>query len=126
MSVAPTNNPAITMPAGTATMKHRLVSIGSGGVADLCPVNGIPVGQSMDDVDAGELQGVRLPTAGTLLLTAAGAIAAGAQVHTAASGKVNDVAASTSRPFGVALTAAGADGDLIEVIPLVHQGAAAA
>lgn len=124
MSVAPTNNPAITLVAGTAIIPNRLVSLGAGGVADLCPVNGIPIGQSMAAVDAGDLQGVRLPTAGTLLLTAASAIAVGTQVHTAASGKVNDTAASTSRPFGVALSAAGADGDLIEVLPLVHQGAA--
>jgi hypothetical protein len=124
---APTNNPAITLRAGTAIVPNRLCSINpTGRVADLCAVNGIPIGQSMDTVEAGELQGIRLPQAGTLLLCAAGAIAVGAQVSTAASGKVNDVAASTSRPFGVALTAAAADGDLIEVLPLVHQGAAAA
>lgn len=126
MSVAPTNNPALTLVAGTAIIKNRLVSLGAGGVADLCPINGIPIGQSMDTVDAGELQGVRLPQAGTQVLTAAGAIAAGVQVHTAADGKVNDVAGSTSRPYGLALTAAAADGDLIVVLPLVHQGAAAA
>lgn len=126
MSVAPTNNPAITLVAGTAIIPNRLVALGAAGVADLCPINGIPIGQSMATVDAGDLQGVRLPQAGTQVLCAAGAIAVGAQVHTAASGKVNDVAASTSRPYGVALTVAAADGDLIEVLPLVHQGAAVA
>lgn len=46
-------------------------------------------------------------------LTAGAAVAAGALVGTLAAGKVDD--AGTNR-FGVALTAAAADGDVIEVI----------
>lgn len=58
---------------------------------------------------------VRLWTAqGTRKMVAAGAIAAGADVWAAASGKVNDVASGTY--VGKALEAATADGDVIEVL----------
>lgn len=53
------------------------------------------------------------PLHGVHKLTAGAAVAAGATVGTLAAGKVDD--AGTNR-FGVALTAAAADGDVIEVI----------
>ena len=46
-------------------------------------------------------------------LTAGAAVAAGAAVGTLPAGKVDDV---SSNKFGVALTAAAADGDVIEVV----------
>lgn len=60
---------------------------------------------------------------GSRKVVAAGAIAAGALVYTAASGKVNDVAASTSFLLGTAKTAAGADGDIIEIVPTTNVDA---
>lgn len=51
---------------------------------------------------------------GSVELTAAGVIAAGAAVYGAASGKVSTTASGNA--IGVAKTAAGADGDVIEVI----------
>lgn len=43
------------------------------------------------------------------------AIAVGAVVYTDASGKVTDVSAVGNRTIGIALTAAGADGDIITI-----------
>jgi hypothetical protein len=60
---------------------------------------------------------------GTVTAIAAGAIAVGATLYTAASGKVNDVAASTSYPRGIALEAAAADGDYIEILPIWDETA---
>jgi hypothetical protein len=48
------------------------------------------------------------------------ASAVGAILYTEANGKVQDTAASTSFQVGVALEAAGADGDVIEVLYNAH------
>ncbi|NOY81943.1 MAG: DUF2190 family protein [Kiritimatiellaeota bacterium] len=52
---------------------------------------------------------------GTFTVEAAGAIASGADVYGAASGKVDDTAAG--RPLGTALAAVSADGDTVEIMP---------
>ena len=80
------------------------------------------------DLDVGALDGrvlatdkratVRLTTAqGTQKMVANGAIAAGSKVFTAAAGKVGPTAPG-SFVRGIAMTAAAADGDVIEVLPL--------
>lgn len=67
---------------------------------------------------------VNLRTAtGTQYGVAAGAIALGATVYGAASGKINDIA--IGKALGVALEAASADGDIIEWLPLADAGGAA-
>src|ERR1700742_4406776 len=67
-----------------------------------------------------EVGAVRLPTAeGTQKMVASGAITALTNVYAAASGKI---ASSGSVKVGVALEAAGADGDVIEVLPIVDLG----
>lgn len=58
---------------------------------------------------------------GTQLGVAAGAIAVGATVYGAASGKINDVAIGPA--LGSALEAAGADGDIIEYLPFASESA---
>lgn len=64
---------------------------------------------------ADEERSVRFANAeGTVQMMAAAAIVEGAEVFTAASGKIS-VSASTSFPIGIAMQAAGADGDIIEV-----------
>lgn len=63
---------------------------------------------------------------GTCKCVAASAIAAGADVSTAAAGKVNDTAATGSFLFGTALEAAAADDDTIEVLRIGHGDSAAA
>jgi hypothetical protein len=63
----------------------------------------------------GDVRSVHLRNCGgSKKMIANGAIAVGADVYTAASGKVG-VSASTAYREGIALTAAAADGDVIEV-----------
>lgn len=67
---------------------------------------------------SGEVVGVELYTkSGTLKMIAGAAVAAGATVNTIASGKVDDNGAAGSFDLGIALEAATADGDIIEVLP---------
>tara|TARA_R110000868_G_C10895268_1_gene763907 strand:+ start:425 stop:787 length:363 start_codon:yes stop_codon:yes gene_type:complete len=56
--------------------------------------------------------------AGTMKVVASAAISKDAIVYSAASGKVG-ATASTSYKLGIAIEAAGADGDIIEMMPLV-------
>lgn len=113
-----TNNPAISLAAGTAVTKNLLAKLNtSTGVADLCGATDIPIGQTMDTVDAAEMQGIRLMSAGTLELTASGAISKGVPVFTDASGKISATAADGARCVGISMDAATADGDIIGVLP---------
>lgn len=60
---------------------------------------------------------------GTLKLTASKSIAVNALVYGAAAGKITDSSSSSGNPIGRAKTAAAADGDIIEVIPLLAETA---
>ena len=72
---------------------------------------------------SGDLRAVRLLSAqGTVKMVAAAAITMGANVYTAANGKVS-VSASTAYPRGIAMSAATADGDVIEVLTNVGETA---
>ena len=74
---------------------------------------------------AGEVVDVRLNTApGTAKMIVSEALAAGATVYSEASGKVQDTAQATAFQVGVAMEAATADGDIIEVMPQVGDTAA--
>jgi len=113
--------------AGAAIAVNVRVKLASGklaaaGVADK------ELGTLLDASFAdGDVRSVRLRnSSGTTKYIAASAIAVGADVYTAASGKVNDTAASTSYLLGTALEAATADGDVIEVLPHTLVGAATA
>lgn len=53
---------------------------------------------------------------GTTKMVASKAIAAGVKVYSTAGGKVTDTFASTGFCEGIAMEAAGADGDIIEVL----------
>jgi hypothetical protein len=89
------------------------------GLADRC------IGVAMTEAFAsGDVINVALYSkAGTLKMIAVEALSAGAVVYTEASGKVQDTAASTAFPIGIALEAATADGDVIEVMPAVGNEA---
>jgi len=109
--------PTRQFKAGAAIAKNLRVKLSSGklaaaGVAD--PSIGTLEEASFADLD---IRAVRLKTAvGTVLMVASGAISLGANVYGAASGKVS----STFGPQheGIALQAATADGDIIEVLRL--------
>lgn len=90
------------------------------GLADRC------IGVAMTEAFAsGDVINVALYSkAGTLKMIAVEALAAGAVVYSEAAGKVQDTAAVTSYPIGIALEAAAADGDVIEVAPCAGLGAA--
>lgn len=60
---------------------------------------------------------------GTAKAIAAGAIAVGAKVHTAADGEVNDTQATGAFLCGLAVTAATADQDVIEIMLLTGDTA---
>lgn len=108
------------------TSRHLLYKVGSdadhiavGGAADL------PIGTIDDEADAAEenLSVQLLGKGPTKRMVASEAISAGEEAYTAASGKVQDLptAAGTYWRVGTALTAAAADGDIIEVADCVAQ-----
>lgn len=69
---------------------------------------------------ADERRAMRPHTEGSTIMIASKAIAAGSPVYGAAAGKVTDAVGAA--PEGIALTAAAADGDLIEVWPTGRAG----
>jgi hypothetical protein len=101
------------------TARHLLWQQGStdGGVA-LGAANAVPLGTiDNEESSTGKGQTIHLLGKGpTKKMVASEAITAGEQVFTAASGKVQDTpSGATVYLVGTALTAAGADGDIIEV-----------
>lgn len=83
--------------------------------------------------EIGEHAGVYVPLmSGTVQMIAADAITLGAEVYSAASGKISDSAGAGSFRIGIALEAASGDGSIIEVlldapqIPATAQGVATA
>ncbi len=105
--------------AGAAIGKHILVKISSSKLA----VAGLaeqPIGTIEDEAFADlDVRAVRLLSAqGTLKCVAAAAVAEGAVVYGRAAGKVDDVSTSSAVKIGIAMEAAGAANDIIEVMPL--------
>lgn len=91
-----------------------------------CGASEIPLGTVADEATAAEqLVAVNVlgSSGGTLLMVASEAITVGEHVYTAASGKIQDVpaGAGTYYEVGIALTAAGANNDLIEVAHCVPR-----
>ena len=102
--------------------RHLLAKKGTGATQILNgTANAKPWGTCLDEPGAGDGATVAVLGAvrGTLLMRASEAIAVGADVYTAAAGKVQDLpaGAGTYYKVGVAITAAAADGDLFEVAP---------
>jgi hypothetical protein len=112
------------LPDAAIATRHLLYKVGSD--ADhiaACGVADVPIGTVDDECTAAELATgnhyltVNLLGHGpTKRMVASEAITAGELVYTAAAGKVQDQpAGATVYLVGVALTAAGADGDILEV-----------
>jgi len=104
-----------TFTAGGALEQNRLVCLSSGVLA-YTDTTTSAIGTLEDTTFAsGDVVGVRLlPGEGTFKMVAAAAITSGANVYCAANGKIDDVGFI---PVGIALEAASADGDIIEVLP---------
>jgi hypothetical protein len=104
--------------AGAAIGQHTLVKLTTGKLA-AAALTEEPLGTLLEASFAdGDVRPVRLRSAeGTMLCKAANAITAGAVVYGRASGLVDDVATSAGIRIGVALEAATATNDIIEVLP---------
>ena len=103
--------------AGAAIGKHILVKLSSGKLA-VAGATDEPLG-SLEDESFADLdrRAVRLRScAGSMKCVAGAAVAEMAVVYCKANGKVDD-AADSSKRLGIAMEAAGADGDFIEVMP---------
>lgn len=104
--------------------RHLVVKIGSdANHVALCGTGDIALGVTDDQPDAAEDHiNVQLLGAkrGTVLMTASAAITAGDMVVAAASGKIRTLTGLGSGTYyilGRAVEAAGADGDVIQVVP---------
>lgn len=118
--------PTRSFIAGGAISQYLRVKLSAGKLA-LAGATDYELGTARVDAFAdGDPVAVHLRTApGTVIMVAAGAIAVGADVYGAASGKANDVATSTYVYIGTALTAATGDGSLFEVLRAASNTAAA-
>ena len=114
-----TNEAVVTFLAGAALGQHVRVKFQSGSTTSPVEVEAAGAGeQHLGITDAAAASGdpvaVRMRNSpGTQIATAAGAIAVGASIYGAASGKVDD--AVSGNAIGVALQAASADGDYVEI-----------
>lgn len=108
--------------ADEAIAKHLRVKLDSDGRVTIAGLADMDIGTAETPAfAAGDPITVRLRTAnGTCKMIAIEAMDAGAAVYTEASGKVQDTAAATSFQVGTAMEAAGADGDVIEVLRIGH------
>lgn len=97
----------------------RMVKL-SGVSVILNSVDGNPIGSVSTAVPEGELVSVRsIGADGTVELETGGAVPAGADVFAADGGKVQvlPTTAGTYRRIGIALKAAAAEGEIIEILP---------
>ena len=108
--------------ASEAIAKHLRVILNSDGELEVAGIDEADIGTAENPAFADQDEvTVRLRTAqGTCKAVASEAFDAGAQLYTAASGKVSDTNASGSLQFGTALEEAGANNDVVEV--LRHAG----
>lgn len=113
-----------TFTCAEAVTENQLVGINSSGALVVNVLNTRPIGFAMRDGAIGESVPVRLfyPT---YVAIAKEAFAAGATLYTEVGGKVQDTAESTGLPMFVALEAAAAENDLVEVLPIHYGGVAA-
>lgn len=104
---------AVTFTATTAITGGRLVEVsGDRSVGTAAADSAKVVGTAGFDAAIGE--SVTVYDGGVQRLTASGVIAVGARVIAAATGKIATVGAGAN-PIGIALQAAAADGDVIDV-----------
>lgn len=102
-----------------AIAQYARVKLDSDGKITTCGLTDKGIGTATRETfAAGEFVDVRLDTApGTSKMIVSEAVAAGATLYSEAAGKVQDTAQATSFQVGVAMEAAAADGDVIEVMP---------
>jgi hypothetical protein len=107
----------IPFVAGGAIEINRFVKLDSTAgrvVAATAPTEAV-VGVSLSDADAAGDQ-VSVQIAGVARVVASGAVSLGDEVEVGAGGKVTTAGGATALSVGVALSAASADGEVIEVL----------
>lgn len=125
MSEIATNGPyTFSVPVGTAVSKYRLVKIDANG--DLAHASGTDdvLGVCCNDVPSAEADRIRGNTAsvvglnhsGVLRFVAASAVSVADPLYKAAAGKVDNT--GTELLGYVAISAATADGDVIDAVPI--------
>jgi len=110
--------PTKALPAGGALGQYILVKFTSD-VLSVAALGEEPIGVMQQAAfAAGEVCNVRLLSAqGTMKCFASAAVAQGAVVYGRAAGKVDDDSGTSAIRIGIALEAATAAGDIIEVLP---------
>lgn len=105
-------------PASAAIAKHARVVLANTGKVSTAGLAQKEIGTALNAAFAdGDIVTVKLRSgSGTHKMIAVEALAIGAELFTEANGKVQDTAEATSFRVGVALEAAAADGDIIEVL----------
>lgn len=110
----------ISMNAGAAITKDRLVKISAANtVIATAAITDLALGAALHTAASGD-NNVPIQVFGVAKLTAAAAISVGAEVmpDSGGGGKIATASGATARSVGVALEAAGADGDVISVLLL--------
>ena len=111
----------ITRTAEGALSAHLLLTFGTapGSQVKVCTASTRPLGFAHDDAASAAKVGVELLlSGGTRLAIASKAIAAGVRVYATAGGKLTDAVVAGAYLVGESLTAAAADGDEFEIMPL--------
>lgn len=111
-------NPTLTKSglADAAIVKNRFVKLTSTGIAASTAATDKIYGVHSGDVDAATGETVPVIVNGTAKVTASAAIAIGAYVTATTGGKAVTTTTAGNVVRGIALTAADADGDEIEIL----------
>ena len=115
------NNSPKTLTAGEALVAYRSVKYVSGELF-YSDSDEAGIGVTMEPCASGERTTVAIfSAAGTVKLTAADSFVDGASLYNAADGKVTDADPGSGTIRFQALEAATADGDIVEVLPVVFN-----
>lgn len=121
LNIQGTHDGTVTRTAEGALAAHLLVANGTTAGTQVKPCTAAlrPLGTVYDTVADTANVVVELLTVGpTKIVIASKAIAAGVRVYATAAGKVTDAVVSGAYLVGETLTAAAADGDELEIMPL--------